>query len=142
MTYLIRVGAPQGVIYHFGVKGMRWGVRRAQRNAPNPNYSEAQRAHDRKKVGKRGVKYINRQMNKGKDHDKVYRKLRRAVIMRRVMLGYTVASHVLAVAGPRIMNGVAARAAANRGRAAVRGIEMWHPIHATRRGGAFNITSL
>ena len=44
---------------HYGVKGMKWGRRK------NENYSSDQRARDSQIYGNRGVKRINKNMNKG-----------------------------------------------------------------------------
>lgn len=51
---------------HFGVKGMRWGVRKASesKNA-NPNYTVKQRRRDAQVYGMRGQRRINKAMNKG-----------------------------------------------------------------------------
>lgn len=51
---------------HFGVKGMKWGVRRAELNKTNKAYSSRQRSADKEEYGKRSVKRINRMMNEGK----------------------------------------------------------------------------
>lgn len=49
---------------HYGVLGMRWGVRKS-RNAPNPDYNSNQRKRDRQVYGRRGERRINRALNRG-----------------------------------------------------------------------------
>jgi len=49
-------------LYHHGVKGMKWGVRKDNRN---PNYSESQRRRDRRIYSESGVRRINKSMNRG-----------------------------------------------------------------------------
>lgn len=46
---------------HYGVKGMKWGVRKNR----NPNYTEKQRQRDRQFYGKGGERRINSKLNKG-----------------------------------------------------------------------------
>lgn len=70
-------------LYHYGVKGQKWGDRRYQnedgsytdegrrhygigeRRRANPNYSAEQRARDKRVYGRGGVRRINRHMNEG-----------------------------------------------------------------------------
>ena len=84
---------PYNDIYlaHYGVKGMKWGVRRQQRRAAarqdrnawrsmskkerkanrdkrNKRYSDVDRGIDKATYGRGGVKRINRRMNKGQSH--------------------------------------------------------------------------
>lgn len=47
---------------HYGVKGMKWGVRR---NRVNKDYSAKQRKQDRAFYGKGGEKRINKKLNEG-----------------------------------------------------------------------------
>lgn len=51
-------------LYHYGVKGMKWGVRR-KRNEHNKNYTDKQRKNDRALYGNRAEKRINRKLNEG-----------------------------------------------------------------------------
>lgn len=48
-------------LYHHGVKGMKWGVRKEW----NSNYSDSQRIRDKAVYGRGGVKRINKSLNKG-----------------------------------------------------------------------------
>lgn len=77
-----------GELSHAGVKGMKWGHRKAEKSmgnqsgeapkgkftskkAPQPQnaaYSDKRRAADAKIVGRRGTDRVNKHMNKGMDH--------------------------------------------------------------------------
>ena len=76
-------------LYHFGIKGQKWGVRRYQnpdgsltsagKNRYNKNYTEKQRRQDRSMYGRRAEKRINRRLNegwglRGARHEEVRRK--------------------------------------------------------------------
>lgn len=54
---------------HFGVKGMKWGVHKKRSEPRNKNYTSYNRRNDSFKYGDRGVKRINRSMNKGKTYE-------------------------------------------------------------------------
>ena len=54
-----------GELYHYGVKGMKWGVRKKNYNEPNKKYTEKQRKSDRDLYGKGAERRINKSMNKG-----------------------------------------------------------------------------
>ncbi|QEQ93873.1 hypothetical protein SEA_KARDASHIAN_8 [Streptomyces phage Kardashian] len=74
-------GSPSpGELAHYGVKGMKWGVRKAvsdklearakvkrAENRPNKEYTRNLRAQDRRTHGNGGVKRINRRLNQGLD---------------------------------------------------------------------------
>lgn len=87
---------------HYGVKGMKWGVRRARKKAvrtrrknaqradrdnwrsmsrserrkkrdkANARYTKADRNADRSILGRGGVRRINRRMNKGQSHGQAF----------------------------------------------------------------------
>ncbi len=52
-------------LVHYGIKGMKWGQRRAELNKRNSSYTTADRAKDRR--GMVSVKRVNKRMNKGQD---------------------------------------------------------------------------
>ena len=74
-------------LYHHGVKGMKWGVRK-----DNPNYSSEQRSRDKGVYGRGGVARINRSMNKGdsissarsKEANRIYKHRRAGVTLGKV----------------------------------------------------------
>lgn len=51
-------------LYHYGIKGMKWGVRK-NRNAVNKSYSAKQRKQDRAFYGQGGERRINKKLNDG-----------------------------------------------------------------------------
>lgn len=63
---------PLSELTHYGIKGMRWGVRRAE--PTNPKYTPDLRTRDRKRHGSRAVNRINRRMNKGESRTKALQK--------------------------------------------------------------------
>ena len=57
-----------GSLAHYGVKGMKWGVRRARKTSSssrNKSYTEKQRKNDRAFYGAKGERRVNRNLNKG-----------------------------------------------------------------------------
>lgn len=66
---------------HFGIKGMKWGVRKKQ--AFNSGYSSGSRNVDQKKFGNGGVRRISKRMDKGK----TLKEARRAERNRQVVTG-------------------------------------------------------
>lgn len=94
---------------HYGVKGMKWGVRKNR----NPNYTEKQRQRDRQFYGKGGERRINSKLNKGYgiqsarnyESDRLHRarnKAQSSASIGRMVGG--VAGAVVGAASPKIIN--------------------------------------
>ena len=115
---------------HYGVKGMKWGVRR-KRDEHNKSYTDKQRKNDRAMYGNRAEKRINRKLNEGyglsgarhfeverkersEKRKRTARKVRRAVTSAAITAGSMVVSDML------FNNGMGTRAAVDLGKAAVR----------------------
>ena len=71
----------EGILVHYGTKGMQWGVRKA-----HPSYQSSQQHVDRGKFGKRGVKRINKRLKRGTTHDRASSIERRNQIIKRAAL--------------------------------------------------------
>ena len=54
-----------GELVHYGVKGMKWGVRKDKDRSLSSGYSRGQYNYDAGKYGKRGAERINQSMKKG-----------------------------------------------------------------------------
>lgn len=113
-------------ISHYGVKGMKWGVRKseyrsmsrsdrkAQRakyktefvDKQNSSYTKRQRELDRKLYGRRAVKRMNEGMNQGYTHKQVVTKEKVRATRRGALIGAAVGAGEMA-----IMTGAAQRGA-------------------------------
>ena len=98
------------VIQHYGVKGMHWGQRKAERAAAprHPRYSSSAQAVDLKKFKQRGVDRINQNMHKGMDLTKA----RKAETTRRqrrnaMILGAYFVGRAAVVFGPQALQSAA-----------------------------------
>jgi len=58
---------------HFGIKGMKWGIRSADQPL-NANYTSRMRSNDRQVHGKRAVERINTHLNEGGTRDDALRR--------------------------------------------------------------------
>lgn len=151
---------PPGELVHYGVKGMKWGVRNAELNKPNPGYTRGQRNYDysNRGVSRRGIKRINKRLNKGQDLETA-RKNEKKFIRRR-NLAFTGAYLAVRYSNPETraflkemgvvaMQSVAKRAETKRGQAFMannRGLPRQAstgPSHAKKnRSGVYNISSV
>ena len=87
-------------IVHYGVKGMKWGVRKSEykamsrkdrrklRKRKNEGYDDHQRDLDKLRLGGKSVKRINKRMNKGA----TYKKGRRREYVRRFTTSFAAAN--------------------------------------------------
>lgn len=86
---------------HFGVKGMKWGVRkhrRADLDKPNADYTDNMRRRDNAYLPNKSVKRINRRVNKGqsvRDARAAEKSRHDAIVMMELSLAAT-----LVTAGP------------------------------------------
>lgn len=115
---------------HYGVKGMKWGVRR-KRDEHNKSYTDKQRKNDRAMYGNRAEKRINRKLNegyglRGARHFEVERKERSekrkktARKVRRAVTGAAVTAGSMVISDMLFNDGMGTRAAVDFGKAAVR----------------------
>lgn len=126
-------------LYHHGVKGMKWGVRKKSNSSHNKSYKDKQRKQDRAFYGKAGERRINKKMNegyglRGARHFEAERKERNTKIKKKVAKGAQKASKAMGTIGMYYMvdqvfyNGagtkLAKQAIVTAGRAAVTAVTM------------------
>jgi hypothetical protein len=133
-------------IKHYGVKGMKWGVRRAEQNS---DYSDHQRTQDKKALGRSGVRKVNKRMNKGETHQVARKKVARNQALRNLAVaGALYASPQILAFSDNTVGSIAQRAQTKRGQAAAAqamGLPRnptSGPSYAKQRRGAYNISSL
>lgn len=148
-------------LQHYGVKGMKWGVRkavaapgralmrRAALNAPNAKYTNQNRAIDRRAYGKGGERRINRRMNKGQDYKTASKnEIKRSATIAASAIAVSVAVSAVKTYGGLSAQSVAKRAEAKRGQAFMansRGLPRKPtdgPTYSKKKSGAYNITSI
>jgi hypothetical protein len=102
MTYLGEEKPSLEELAHFGVKGMKWGVRNVERAA---GYTDSQRDADAKKYGKRAPGRVDKRVAKGKTladaraYNQNYRRNKRLMIT---------GAYMAAKLGPIVLAGVGA----------------------------------
>lgn len=94
-------------LFHYGVKGMRWGQRKRALDKPNEAYTESQRYKDRRDYGKGYVKKVNREVNKGKDLKKARGVVKRRETRKTIAIGTGVAgAYIGAFYAPQILDAI------------------------------------
>lgn len=119
---------PTSYLEHYGVKGMRWGVRRVRDrisdyrsnqkklNERNKHYSTMNRKRDEVLLGSKGVKRINKRMNKGLSYKKAFRREIGGQVTKNVLsLGAIGAASFLAADGGTTIRRIRNTQAARRG---------------------------
>jgi hypothetical protein len=107
---------PPGELVHYGVKGMKWGVRR--NNTLNSGYTSYNRKADKKVVGRRGVKQISRRMDKGQNYNTARKKvIRNRAMVRLAISGALILGPELSRAADLTRGSIAQRAQTKRGQA-------------------------
>lgn len=132
---------PLAELQHFGVKGMKWGVRRSAQ-ATNASYTPQMQSADRKLHGKRAVSRINARLNNGETRkDALVREDIRNDRQRLLAVGGIYAASVLASHGSVT---IASKAANNRMAAKTIGIgsKAAKLNYANTRRGIYNITTM
>lgn len=142
---------------HSGVKGMKWGVRKAENNKPNEGYSTANRRRDAVFHPSGGVKRINKRMNKGATLHKARIKegQRTAVKVAAIVAVYNSPRMIISTInaldkyGGEFASSVAQKAETNRGRAnaaetmGLPRVPTEGPSYAKKsKGGAYKISSV
>lgn len=129
---------------HFGVKGMKWGVRSADQPA-NPNYTTRMRTEDRRLHGKRAVTRINQHLNSGGTRDEALRReYSRDAKQYLAFVGAAAVARLLAVHGSTVLSDIAAnRAASNADDSVLKiGSAAEKLKYVKPRGGVHNITTM
>lgn len=112
---------------HFGVKGMKWGVRRKPQLAPHGSISKRQHTYNRTGYGRRGAREINKKLHEGKDlktareeyiRERKKRFKRNARLVLAAYVAWRVAPLVLGAANTKMSNIAANKMAANGAKAA------------------------
>lgn len=133
-------------IIHFGVKGMRWGVKKQRRTGDNPRYSASKRAEDELAFGENGVKRINDRMNNGKTHKQASdREIARSVVKTLLIAAVAIqaTNAIITTQGPKIASTIHNRAETRRGASVARNVlGPSNRINSKSRRGVYNVTTL
>ncbi len=107
----------QAELSHYGVKGMKWGVRRseaqlekaARKERSDKNYSAKQRANDKQEFSRHGVKRIAKRVGKGQSVTQARNREAGREIVDGLIAAGAFAGLSMALGNPTIANGLATR---------------------------------
>ena len=89
-------------LYHFGVKGMKWGVRKT-----NKKYTSSRQKQDERLYGKQATKRVNKRLNKGETlvsarHSEVVRRDKKIARKKKLKNAVETGASIVGIAGAMV----------------------------------------
>lgn len=100
---------------HFGVKGMKWGVKKNPNLTLHPDFTVKQQRQTYNAFGRGGLRRVNASMHDGMTHREAHKnELKRVYTRRAKIVGAAAVAHVLLLGGEVAMQKIAVKAETNR----------------------------